>query len=339
MPGKGDIQATPGQRYTDWVRTTCEIAQASAFSARLDDALSLLNSDAMRCVELELAPQDWVRLQVQRACILRYKGWLNNDHRTYDAALAILSEAEEIASDVADLGLQADLTDLIGVLSYLKEFGQSTLAVSLGYFERGLAMRKEAGDQRDIAASLLHLGWVYQHREGADEEDAHEAFRLFQQAYHLAEHSDDLLLRAEAARHMADVHRRRGELDEALARHLEFVTIAENTGCRLYLPPGYTMVGISYLMRGDPDQALSYCERAYALAQDMDAGVFAAEALFGIGAAVEAKGDPNAALAYYRRALAAAQATDLRLVIELATRKIKELSHDSSTRSYLRGVQ
>jgi tetratricopeptide (TPR) repeat protein len=166
---------------------------------------------------------------------------------------------------------------------------------------------------------------VYQHRVSADEEDVHKAFRLFQEAYRLAERRDEPLLRAEAARHMADIHQRRGELDEALARHLEFVTIAENTECTLYLPPGYTMVGISYLMRGDLDKALSYCKQAYALAQDMDAGVFSAEALFGIGAAVETTGDAAAALAYYRRALAAAEATDLRLVIELATLKIGEL--------------
>lgn len=325
MTGKKGAQATLTQCCAEWVRTTCRIARTFAYQARLDDALTLLNSDAARLVAPELAPRDWVRLQIQRASILRYKGWLNNDHHTYDVALGILSETEEIVNDLAGRGLQADVIDLTGVLSYLKEFGRSTLAIPLQYFERGLSIRRETGDQRGIAESLLHIGWVYQHRVGADEEDMLKAFRHFQKAYRLAGNSDDSLLKAEAARHLADVYRRRGELNEAFACHLEFVTIAERAGCRLYLPSGYTMVGISHLMQGNMDQALGYCKQAYALAQEMDARFFAAEALFGIGAVMEAMDDPDAALTYYRKALVAAQATAFGLVLELATRKIEYL--------------
>jgi tetratricopeptide (TPR) repeat protein len=324
--GRGSAQATLAQYYTEWVCKTCEIGHAYAYQARLDDALALLDSDAVRLVEPELSPRDRVRLQVQRASILRYKGWLNNDHSCYDAALSILSETREVVGGLADLGLQADVVDLTGVLSYAKELGRSALDAALEHFERGLALRRESGGPRDVAASLLHLGWVFQHRAGADEADARKAFGLFREAYRLAEQDNDPLLRAEAARHMADMHRRRGELDEALARHLEYVTLCEDEGCRLYLPPGYTMVGVSYLMLGDLDRALAYCERAHALAQEMGAGVFAAEALYGIGAAREAKGDLHAALGTYRRALAAAQATDFGLVIALATHQIAELS-------------
>jgi tetratricopeptide (TPR) repeat protein len=308
------------------VRATCEIAQAYAYQARLDDALSLLDSDAVRLVEPELSPRDRVRLGLQRAGVLRYKGWLNNDHGCYDAALSILSEIEETARSLADPGLQADIADLTGMLLYGKELGRSTLEAAREHFERGLAVRREHGKLGDVAASLLHLGWVYQHRIGADEADARRAFELFQEAYHLAEHDNDPLLVAEAARHKADMHRRRGEWAKALAGHLEYVTLCEDEGCRLYLPPGYTMVGVSCLMLGDLDRALDYCERAHALAQEMGAGVFAAEALYGIGAAVEAKGDLPAALDTYRRALAAAQATDFGWVIALASRKIDVLS-------------
>jgi tetratricopeptide (TPR) repeat protein len=306
------------------VDVVCAISEAYLREVRLDDAIRLLSSDVLELIQKELTPQDQVRIHLQHARILRHKCRLDN--KGYDAALAILFEAEKIAGRLNDQRALADVVDLIGQTIYLKELWGSTLETPLEYFNQGLALRQEINDERGIAESLLHIGWVYQHRTDADDDDRQKAFELFQQAYSLAEKGDHKLIKAEAARHMADMYRRRGEPDKTLSYHMEFVTISEEIGFKIYLPPGYVMVGISHLVKGELDKALEYCEKARALAEEIGAQQTLAESLFGIGAVKEAENDTDTALRYYRKALATAQAVNFRLVVDLATEKIQRLS-------------
>jgi tetratricopeptide (TPR) repeat protein len=299
------------------------ISEAYLYEARLDDALRLLNSDLLGTIQEELMPQDRVRLQFQRARIMRHKCSLKN--RGNDAELEILSAAEKEARSLNDKRLLADIVDLVGEVIYCKELWHTTLDTPLEHFEQALALRKEIDDRKGIAASLLHVGYVYQHKTGADEEDAQKAFECFQEAYRLAEEGNYVLERAEAARHMAAMYGRKGEQDKALSYHMEFATMSEEVGFKLYLPPGYVMVGVSYLAKGELDKALEYCQRARALATGMGANWFLAESLFGIGAVQEARKDMDAALSYYHQALTTAQSVNFGLIVELATKKIAEL--------------
>jgi tetratricopeptide (TPR) repeat protein len=306
----------------------CGISEIYLYEARLDDALRLLSSDLLEIVQEELMPQDRVRLQFQRARIMRHRCRLNN--RGYDAVLEVLSEAEETARSLNNKCLLADIVDLVGEVIYFKELWHTTLETPREYFEQALALRKEMDDKKGIAASLLHIGFVYQHKTDAGEEDARKAFDCFQKAYRLAEEGNYPLERAEAARHMAAMYGRKGETGKALSHHLEFVAISEEVGFKLFLPPGYVMVGISYLAQGELEEALAYCTRAHTLAQEMGADWSLAESLFGIGAVKEAQNETEAALSYYRQALTVAQSVSFKLVAELATRKIGELSDKGS---------
>lgn len=310
--------------YQDLVQAILKVSEVYLYKARLDDALCLLDLDALKRIGMELVPRDRARVQYQRAWIIKYRCWLDNGG--YDAVLEILSEVEQTAVLLDDKCLLADVLDLTGEVVYEKELWRSTLETPLAYFGRGLALRKESGDEKGIATSLLHIGWVYQHKTDADDGDLQRAFEHFQEAYHLAEKGDYPLVRAEAARHMADIYRRRGELDKALSGHLEFVSISEELGFRLFLPRGYVMVGVSYLMKGELDEALAYCERARAQAQEIGYGSALAEALFGMGAVKEAENDQDTALTLYREALAVAQSANFGLVTDLATQKIESLT-------------
>jgi tetratricopeptide (TPR) repeat protein len=330
MSSDTNMHTTLVQQYEVLVQAMCTISEAYLYEARFDDALRLLNPDILKLGEGELAAKDRIRFCIQRARILRYKGQPNNDHSYYDAALEMLSKADEIAKTLGDKSLQADVTDLIGEVIYCKELWQSTLETPLEHFERGLALRKQAGDKDGIAESLLHIGWVYQHKTDAGDEDTQKAFACFQEAYNLAVERDHKLIQAEAARHLAAMHSREGNLDQALSGHLEFTTISEEAGFKPYLPPGYVMVGIHYLAQGKLDKAMEYCERAYALAKEMGAKWSLAEALFGIGAVKEAQNDESTARRYYQEALAAAQSMNFILVSKLATKKIESLSDGES---------
>jgi tetratricopeptide (TPR) repeat protein len=310
------------------VQAILKVSEAYLYEARLDDALCLLDSDVLDLVGTGLTPGDRARVQYQRARIMRYRCWLDNGG--YDAVLEILSQVEETAMVLDDKSLLADVLDLTGEVVYAKELWRSTLETPLAYFAQGLALRREIADDKGVATSLLHVGWVYQHKTDADDGDLQRAFEHFCEAYRLAEKDGYPLLRAEAARHMADIYRRRGELDSALSGHLEFVSISEELGYRLFLPAGYVMVGVSYLTKGELDEALAYCEKAHALAQEIGANSSLAEALFGIGAVKEAEQDVDAALSYYREALAVAQSASFQFVVELATRKIESLAGEQA---------
>ncbi len=328
MNSDTNTHTTLAQQYEALAQAMHAISEAYLYEARFDDALRLL--DVLDLVEKELSPRDNARLCIQRARILRYKGRLNNDHSYYDAALEILSGAEEMAKTLGDKNLQADTTDLIGEVIYCKELWQSTLETPLEYFEQGLALRKESGDKDGVAESLFHIGLVYQHKTDADDQDTQKAFACFQEAYDLAVERDHKLIQAEAARHMAAMHSREGNLDKALSGHLEFTTISEQVGFKPYLPPGYVMVGIHYLAQGELDEAMEYCERAYTLAKEMGAKWSLAEALFGIGAVKEAQNDESAALGYYQEALATAQSVNFIFVSNLANKRIERLSNAES---------
>jgi tetratricopeptide (TPR) repeat protein len=312
------------QSSHEFIQAVLKLSEAYLYEARLEDALRLLDADVLELVERELAPGDGLRVQYQRARILRHRCSL--DRSGYDAALDILLRAKETSMALDDKCLLADILDLTGEVLYEQELWHSTLDAPLAHFKQGLELRRETGNRSGIANSLLHIGWVYQHKTDADGSDTQRAFEHFQEAYCLAEETDCPLVRAEAARHMADIHQRRGDLDRALSGHLEFVNISENVGFRLFLPRGYVMVGISYLLTGELDKALVNCERARAQALDMGFESALAEALFGLGAVEEAARDYDTALALYREALEMAQSARFDLVANLATQKLKSLT-------------
>ncbi|MCP4674291.1 MAG: hypothetical protein GY854_01990, partial [Deltaproteobacteria bacterium] len=127
------------RHYRVLVDAMCEISQAYLYHARLGDALELLNPDVLELVGKDLSPEDKVRLQVQRAKILRYKGYCDYDNDLYDAALDVLFEAEK---SVREQALLADVVDLIGLTLHSKESrSDATLEMRLGYLTRGLALR------------------------------------------------------------------------------------------------------------------------------------------------------------------------------------------------------
>jgi tetratricopeptide (TPR) repeat protein len=323
------IRSTLAQHYKELVRAMCKVAEAYLYEARLDDALCLLDSDVLKLVERELEPEDRIRIQVQHAETLRYKGLPDNDYGCYDAALEILSEAEKTARPLSDKRLLADVVNLTGLVLYMKELWTSTLETPLRYFEEALALRRETNDQRGIAESILSVGYVYQNRTGANDEDLQKAFECFQEAYRLAEKGNYLQERAAAARHMAYVYARKGEPAKALLYDQEFLTINEEIGFKPHLLPAYISVGFAYLMHDELDKAIECFQSARALAEKTGFRRYQAESLFGVGAVKEAKHETQTALSYYQEALRLAEQIGFKKVIEVATAKIESLSTEA----------
>jgi tetratricopeptide (TPR) repeat protein len=324
-----DSSSRLAQSCQELVQAMRKLAQAYLYEARFDEALGLLDSDVVRQIEAELTPVDQVRIQVQRASMLRYKGLTDNDHDCYDATLEILLEAEEAARGLDDKGLLADVVDLIGMTLYSKELWLTTLDEPLRYFEEGLRLRKEIGDRRGVAESVFHVGLVYQNKEEADDQDSQKAFECFQESYRLAEQGAFMREKAHTARHLAYMHRRKGETDKVLTYHKEFLAVNAEIGFKPYLPTAYFMVGEVYLTNDELDQAMACFQKARVVAEETSAGRYLAEALFGIGAVNEKQGKKQAALDAYQDALTLAEQTNFKRVADLARIKIENLSEPS----------
>jgi len=69
------------------------LSEAYLYDARLDDALQVLGSDIVGLLARELLLEEMVRIQVQRAKVMRFKNRL--DGSSNDATLDLLFEAED----------------------------------------------------------------------------------------------------------------------------------------------------------------------------------------------------------------------------------------------------
>lgn len=327
MTHKDAIQAMIARTCRQLVQTMCEASEAYLYAARFDDALRVLHSDALESIDNHLIPEDRLCLQIQRAKIMRHRGYHSNDRDCYDAALEILFETLETAESVESAGLLADVVDLIGMTLYSKEMKSTSLESSLRYFEQGLVLRRSIGDNRSIVESLFHVGLVYQNKDGAGDDDRQKALEYFQQAYSLAEAGGFDQEKGHVARHIGYLCSRRGELDRALAYHLEFLAANEECGFWPYLPPAHVMVGFAYHAQNESKKALAHFEQACTLAKQIGAKPSLAESLIGIGIVKERQGKPKTALKFFHRALAASRSSGFEFGAQIATKRIENLSN------------
>ena len=313
------------QSYIELVNAIVNLSDAYLYAARLDDGLQLLSWEVVVLLECEFPLEERVRIQVQRAKIMRFKNRL--DGSSNDATLGLLFEAEKTAKSLDDRGLLADVASLIGLILYDQELWASTLETPLQYFEQALAIRRETDDQKGIVESLFNIGTVHQNKKGRADEDIERALGYFEEAYQLAEEGGFRWEKAHVARHLGYIYgHQKGDLSTALSYHKEFLDVNEEVGFKLYLPPAHTRVGFTYYELEDLDRALEHFEAAQAIAEETGYQHPLAEAWLGLGLVQEGRGNKSAALRYYERALAIAQSIDLRPVIRVASGRINGLT-------------
>lgn len=300
------------------------LSEAYLYDARLDDALHLLESDIMELLAREIPLEEIVRVQVQRAKIMRFKNRL--DGSSSDATLELLFEAEKTAKLLDNKSLQADVASLIGLVRYDQELWSSTLETPLKYFEQALALRKEINDQKGVVESLFDIGTAHQNKTGRTDEDIERAFEYFEEAYDLAEEGGFIREKAHVARHLGYIYgHHKGKLDKALDYHQEFLDVNEALGFKLYLAPAHTRIGFTYYELEDFDKAVEHFEVAEIIAEETGYQQPLAEAWLGLGLVRERKDDTSTALNYYQRALSIAQPINLGPVIRIATSRIDDL--------------
>jgi tetratricopeptide (TPR) repeat protein len=317
------------QEYRVLVETLCNISEVYLFEARLDDAIRLLNSDVLKVIKEELPPEDKVRIQVQLAKMMLHKSRLSNEG--FDAALELLFEIEGIAKSLNDKGILADVVNLIGWGIMNREWSyRRPYDPALEYFERGLDLRRERGDERGIAESLFCVGLVYEFKKDVTSVDKDKALEYYQEAHRLAQQVGDKRTQSFTTRHFGWIYRHKGDLDKALAYFKESLALREEIGHKFYLSQAYYAVGLVYYEKNDLEKAWEYYQRSYDHAEKIGLRTHVCGSLLEMGNVKKAQGEAAMALGNYQKALKVAKSTAYEPGIKEATESIKKLSVEES---------
>ncbi len=125
-------------------------------------------------------------------------------------------------------------------------------------FERGLALRQQVNQPREVAESLFHIGLVY----GVVRRNHTQALPHFEKAYHLAQDSGDRVIASYAIRHIAFAHYAAGDIARARVGLEESLQLRE-AAC---FEPGVAMALMALASAeaelGDKTRAATQLERA-----------------------------------------------------------------------------
>jgi tetratricopeptide (TPR) repeat protein len=142
------------------------------------------------------------------------------------------------------------------------------------FFEQALAIRRELGDERDIAESLFHVGLVHQVVRG----DSPASVPWFEESYELARRAGDEILMSYSVRHLAFAHGLDGDHELAGREFLESLELRERAGWIAGVPPAQLALAEHLAETGRREEAQALAETACATLRDLGAERFLAVA-------------------------------------------------------------
>ncbi len=266
---------TLSKHYTTAIDALCEIARASFFLGRMEDALHILRTSLHLIEAGKVAPEDRLKLLLLYGKVLTVDHLLRRDDP--DLMFATIRQAQQLAESMADQQGRADALSLLGqahcnatTIALLKRgalpFGSQEQGYkdALALQQQALTLQETLHDTRGISESLFGIGLVHQFWQ------QHEVAREhFTKALQVAEQSGHILEQAEPHRHLTMDALFRGDLDVALSHAQQALSFRESGGFRPYQPLDHLTLRDIYLKKGDAAQAKFHLERASALAEEM----------------------------------------------------------------------
>jgi len=242
------------------------IANAWRLAGDWADALTLLRG--LEPVAVALGDVAQASLAVEIARVRLDQGTFSGTgilHEVGDILERGLAHAAAAKSTV----LQGALWDAKGYslhVAFLAAGRSSEPADELPCFERGLRLRRMAGDQRGIAESLFHVGLVY----GVVRQNDVLALPYFEEAYRLAQEVGDRVLTSYAIRHIGFAHSTAGDLEAARVAFAESLRLRDAVGS----VPGVAMALVACALAakdaGDQGSARAQLERARAIFSNLE---------------------------------------------------------------------
>jgi tetratricopeptide (TPR) repeat protein len=157
-----------------------------------------------------IAGRDDVDAAMERVRILADVNMLARD--VGDELARAIDAVAELAGD--DPRVEAFVFDRRGLAlhtAFLHDRSRGEPPDELRLFEEALALRRELGDEVDIAESLFHVGLVHQVVRG----DSPASLPWFQESYDRATAARDEVLMSYAVRHLAYIHAEAGDSGRA----------------------------------------------------------------------------------------------------------------------------
>ena len=221
------------------------------------------------------------------------------------------------------LELHQQLGDQIGWSDALDDLGQALWLLgrveeALERSERALELRRRLGDRRKLAASLLHLGAIEQHRGHLD-----AAVAYFDEAQR--KHENDPLLHAACLEALGSVDLMRGDAPLSRARFEEALSLCEPMGPSAQLAGLVCRLGESLLQEGLLGEAETRLLQARELAVRLSDRRALAEIMRLLGLIHFRRDDQKVALDYCQKALDRAQQSGLRYEIGRALLSLGEV--------------
>jgi tetratricopeptide (TPR) repeat protein len=237
------------------------VADAWRLAGRWEDALTLLRglwpiALAQRDAALASLALQMGRVLVDQAIFARADTTQERDALLERA----LTHAEAAGSDA----LRGDVWDAKGWslhAAFLAGDRNAEPPDELPFCERGLALRRAAGDQRGVAESLFHVGLVY----SVIRRDDLQALPYFQEAYRLAREVGDPVTESYAIRHIAFAHLAAGDIRAARAGFAESLRLREGVGFLPGVAMALVACGEAAQEDGDRAGAIAFLERARAI--------------------------------------------------------------------------
>lgn len=243
------------------------LANAWQLEGRWSQALTLLHGLQPVAAQLDDAALAHNALLIAR--VLTNQGLFSGQDTLNDREAA-LKRALAHAEVTGDASLTGGVWDAWGFslhIAYLGSDRSSEPEHELEYFERGLALRRQANHPREIAESQFHIGLVY----GVIREDHAQALPYFEEAYRLAQAADDDVMASYAIRHIGFARYEAGNMEGARADLEVSLRLREVA----HFEPGVAMalVALAAVMaeQGDKAGAKSNLERARNILESLGA--------------------------------------------------------------------
>lgn len=246
--------------------------------------------------------REWIKILLLRGNIQRLNGNLDTALSTYNMALK-MSEENENLEGIAE--------SYLGIGRVYEE--KSRWDDALINLNKYLELSKKTGNKKNVADAYHNIGYIHW-REGKLN-DAEKYFKLCLK--HTRPDADEVIT-ANAYTGLGFVNKDRGKYDTAIRLYNKSMDVFEKTGNKYGVVRAYNNIAVTYARKKEYDRAIEYHIKQISLAESIGDFRGIAYELIGVSGDYAEKDMLKKALDYCRKGLSLAERLDEKLLISLA---------------------
>ncbi|MEM1169915.1 MAG: tetratricopeptide repeat protein [Cyanobacteria bacterium P01_H01_bin.35] len=176
---------------------------------------------------------------------------------------------------------------------------QRKYSEALDVLQQALTIRRQINDRSGVAETLNLIGFVYQRQR-----EFSQALNLHQEALDISQAVSDRSKEGESLHNIGAVKASQRQLEQALQFYQEALIIREEVGDRRNLGRTLNNMGVVYFNQGNYDKALEKYQKALTVRREINDSAGVGRLLNNIGFVYREKGENSEALKYFRQAVA-----------------------------------